>query len=260
MKSVALNGKEWRYRVEGSGSRTLLMLPGALGSGEFMAHYVSELLPGVNVIVPDYSTGMTVQEFLNAFEVMIQAEGADAPVVYGGSFGGLLAQCWARRHPDRTPGLILSGAAFPDPLRLPANRRMLRLLPLIPMPLVRSLMKIAARSIAKNIPKHTESWRTELLFLAGKIQREDLASRYSTAIDFDSHYSFSPADLQNSPIKILLLEGSKDRIAGKKVREGMRTLYPQATIKTFEGAGHSSLLTHPDEWKSAVSNQLLNVI
>ena len=92
--------------------------------------------------------------------------------------------------------------------------------------------------------------------LGGKIRKEDLESRYKTAIDFDSNYRFETGDLQYSPMKILLIEGSKDNIAGKSIRDGMRTLYPHASVITIEGGGHSTLLTHPKEWAAAVKTVL----
>jgi pimeloyl-ACP methyl ester carboxylesterase len=123
------------------------------------------------------------------------------------------------------------------------------------MPLVRFLTKIAAIKMTKTITKNKELWRTELQNLGSQIQREDLASRYNTAMDYDKNFHFKPDDLTTLPI--LLLEGSEDRVANKTERERMRTLYPHAEVAIVEGAGHSLLLTHPQQWQNAVAKFIL---
>lgn len=216
-----------------------------------MLQHIAELLPGMQLIVPEYSPANSIAEFLNAFDAILSAENVQKPIVYGGSFGGLLAQCWARKNPESIRCLILSGTTYPDPSRISTNRRMLKILPFLPMPGVRLLMKIAAIKITRKVPVNQNLWRKELQRLVSMIRREDLASRYHTAIDFDLNFQFLPEDLKG--MQILLLEGGQDRIASKKVRDGMRVLYPHAAVTNIQGAGHSLLLTHPTEWKRAIT-------
>jgi pimeloyl-ACP methyl ester carboxylesterase len=254
-KSITLQGKIWNYRIVGNGSQTMFVLGGALGAGDLFAQHISELLPDVHLIVPEYFPANSIAEFLDAFEAILKAENVQKPIVYGGSFGGLLAQCWARRNARNISLVILSGAAAPNRNRISTHRRMLRILPFLPMSLVRLLTKIAAIKMTRQLPMNKNQWRNELQNLASKIQRQDLASRYNTAMDFDQNFHFTPNDL--SETQILLLEGSEDRIVNQKVRSEMRALYPHAQITTVQGAGHSLLLTHPHEWKSAIDKFIL---
>ncbi len=205
-------------------------------------------------MAPEYLPANSIAQFLNAFDSILSAENVQKPIVYGGSFGGLLAQCWARKNPENIRCLILSGTAYPDPSRIATNRRMLKILPLLPMCSVRLLMKIAAIKITRKVPVNRNLWREELQRLASMIRREDLASRYHTAIDFDLNFQFIPEDLKG--MQTLLLEGDQARIASKKVRDGMRVLYPHAVVTSIQGAGHSLLLTHPTEWKHAITTFL----
>jgi 3-oxoadipate enol-lactonase len=256
LKQITVEARTWRFRILGKGNQTLVVLPGALGSGNLLAQHLAELLPDFHLMIPDYSPGNSVAEFLNVFEAILAAENVRRPIVYGGSFGGLLAQCWARRNPDSIRALILFGAAAPDTKRVSTHRRMLKLLPFLPMPALRLAMKLAAIKITKDITSNKNLWRKELQSLASTIQREDLASRYNTALDFDLNSHFKSDDLHG--MQILLLEGSEDRVANQKVRESMRGLYPHAEIVTIQGAGHSLLLTHPQQWQSAVIKFILN--
>jgi pimeloyl-ACP methyl ester carboxylesterase len=255
-KTITVQEKTWRYRIAGSGDQTVVVLPGALGSGDLFIQHIAELLPSTHLVTPEYLPANSVAEFLDAFDAILKAENLGNTIVYGGSFGGLLAQCWARKFPQSIRALILSGAVGPDPKRISKYRRMLKILPFLPMPVVRVLAKIATVKMTKTISKNKELWRTELQNLGSKIQRDDLASRYHTAMDYDQNFQFMPSDL--SAIPILLLEGSEDRVAKKKDRDKMRVLYPHAEVTTVEGAGHSLLLTHPQQWQNAVATFILN--
>jgi pimeloyl-ACP methyl ester carboxylesterase len=254
-KTISVREKTWHYRIAGTGEQAVVVLPGALGSGDLFTQHIAELLPAMRLITPEYFPANSVADFLDAFDAILQLENVLTVIVYGGSFGGLLAQCWVRRNPQRIRALILSGAVAPDANRITKYRRMLKLLPFLPMPLVRLLTKIAAMKMAKTITKNKELWQTELQNLACEIQREDLASRYNTAMDYDQNFNFMPDDLRSLPI--LLLEGSEDRVVKKKERDRMRVLYPHAEVTTVEGAGHSLLLTHPQQWQNAVAKFIL---
>lgn len=255
-KTVTVQEKTWRYRIAGKGDQTVFVLPGALGSGNLFTQHIAELLPEVHLVTPEYLPANSVDDFLDAFEAILKTENVRKPIVYGGSFGGLLAQCWVRRNPQSINALILSGAVAPDPNRISKYRRMLKILPFLPMTLVRLLTRLAAMKMTKSLPGNKELWRTELKTLGSMIQREDLASRYHTAMDYDQNFHFTPSDL--SAIPILLLEGSEDRVVKKNERDRMRALYPHADVITVEGAGHSLLLTHPQHWKNAVVKFILN--
>jgi pimeloyl-ACP methyl ester carboxylesterase len=254
-KTISIQDKTWHYRIAGSGEQTIFVLPGALGAGNLFTQHIAELLPSNHLVTPEYLPANSIAEFLDAFDAILKAENIRNMIVYGGSFGGLLAQCWVRRNPQSMSALILSGAVAPDAKRISKYRRMLKILPFLPMPLVRFLTKIAAMKMTKTISKNKELWRTELQNLASNIQREDLASRYNTAMDYDQNFHFMPNDLSAMPI--LLLEGSEDRVVKKNERDRMRALYPHAEVITVEGAGHSLLLTHPQQWKNAVAKFIL---
>jgi pimeloyl-ACP methyl ester carboxylesterase len=255
-KTISIQQNIWQYRVAGSGERTIVVLPGALGSGNLFTQHIAELLPHMRLVTPEYFPAKSVAEFLDAFDAILNAENLSNPIVYGGSFGGLLAQCWVRRNSQSVNALILSGAVAPDPTRISKYRRMLKILPFLPMALVRMLTRFAAIKMTRTLPRNKELWQKELLTLASQIRREDLASRYYTAMDYDRNFRFMPDDL--SAIPTLLLEGSEDKVAKKKDRDQMRAMYPHAEVTTVEGAGHSLLLTHPLEWKNAVGKFILN--
>ena len=255
-KTTYFMGIPWGYFVVGNGTQGLLVLSGSLGGGREIACLAARFAANRRIIVPEYSPVATMKNCLDGIHRMWQAEGLEKGAVYGGSFGGLLAQCWVRYYPSLVSHMALSGAACPDPSRASANRRLLRVLPVIPLGLIRRLLRLALRRMLAKSVKNRETWMQEYMGLVEKLSKEDLASRYQIAIDFDENFRFASSDLPDWPGKILILEGDVDRIAGKRVRNELRALYPQATVHTFQGAGHSAIFTHTEEWLSVMKEFL----
>jgi pimeloyl-ACP methyl ester carboxylesterase len=242
-----------KYYSAGNGLDGMLVLPGSLGSSQAMAHFFSQSFPEKKIIIPEYFIADTVEKYLDGIDDILRWGGVRTPVVYGASFGGLLAQCWVRRHPEQVTHLILSGAAFPDPSRVKKNRKVLRILPVLPESLIRFALRILLQLMLRTSTDQQKMWKSEYVHLISEMTMKDIASRYQVAIDFDQNYHFAASDLADWPGKILILEGSEDRIAGEKIREGLRNLYPGAQIHTFQDAGHSVMLTHPEAWAKVVS-------
>lgn len=242
-----------KYFSAGNGTDGMLVLPGSLGSCELMATLLAQAFPGRRILVPEYPRANTVEECLCSIDQILQKEEVRNLAVYGASFGGLIAQCWVRRRPDLVTHLILSGAGFPKPSRARANQRLVRILPMIPERLIQALLNISLHFMLRKASSQGKVWRKEYDKLISRVRRPDIESRYRIAIDFDQNYRFTDSDLHQWPGKTLILEGSADKVAGKKIREGLRKLYPQAKIHTFNQAGHSVMLTHTNEWLKIIS-------
>ena len=253
MKSVQSEGVEWRYHVAGNGSCTILLLAGSLGTNEGTASIVSEYLPFARIVMPEYSPVDTIAEFLDALDRIVKEERLDHIALYGGSFGGLIAQCWARRHPELVSHLILSGTGVPDRRRLRKHRNALLSLPAIPLPLIRMILRLLIRKLLRN--SADLRWFLEYQKLASQLTKGDLASRYKVARDLDANYVFRSDELPES-MKILILEGEKDSIAKQSVRDQLRSLYPHAQSHVFANAGHSAMMTNTAEWSQVVKDFL----
>ena len=121
---------------------------------------------------------------------------------------------------------------------------------------VRAGFRFALRKMLRDVVRDRDAWRADYLELIVVLQREDLASRYRVAIDFDENSHWTPHDLKRWPGKLLILEGSDDRVAGPKIRDSLRALYPQATVHVVAGAGHALLLSHTEQVQRFLKNWL----
>ncbi len=258
-KEITVDGRPWSYLTAGDGERGLLVLPGALAGAEVVLDRFVAAARGRRVVLLRYARVATVAEVLAAIEAVLTAEGLDRVAVYGGSFGGLVAQCLVRQAPARVSGLVLAGSAPPDPARAARNERWLGRLRRVPFGVLRGLLGLVVRLSLRRAgalrAPALAAFRRELVGFGWA----DLASLYRLAIDYDAHSRFAPGDLATWPGRVLVLEGERDRIARAASRAALLALYPRAEHHAFAGAGHGAFFTHPAEWQQAVGEFLATV-
>jgi pimeloyl-ACP methyl ester carboxylesterase len=236
-----------RYHSAGDGPLVLVVLPGSLSGSKGTASIISQILPRTRIVMPEYSPVQKVSEMLDALDAILEQEQISHFSLYGSSFGGLIAQSWARRHSTRISHLILAGAVTPNPKRAASHHRSLQMLKFVPLWMIHSALSV---SLFAMLPKKEEAlkWKTEYKKLIARLTKIDFASRYQIAIDLDQNYRYSPNDLPES-VQILILEGkSHDR--------QLRALYPQAATYMFSTSGHSMMITQTTEWVEVVSKFL----
>lgn len=235
------------YFSSGAGASALLAFAGSMGACDTLVKVLAEAAPGLRVVAPAYPPVSNIGQMLDQVESILAKERLTAEVVYGGSFGGMFAQSWMRRHPGEVKRLILSGCGAPDPERATKNKKWLRRLPYFPMSLMRLALRFALRKLVRDTSRDAQSWRRDYLELISSMGSRDLESRYRVSIDFDENCRFAPADTAGWAGKILVLEGGADRVATLKSRDSLRALYPQAQVHRIEEAGHSLLMSHTDQ-------------
>jgi len=105
----------------------------------------------------------------------------------------------------------------------------------------------------KRVPRDRELWLRFYSEAIDRLTRKRVQTLYRASIDFDRGYSDRSAALESWPGKMLLVEGSEDRVASKKSRDALKAAYPRAETVTLQGAGHGMSLERPEEWRDAVT-------
>jgi pimeloyl-ACP methyl ester carboxylesterase len=251
-KSLDVRGVDWHYISLGTGETGLLLLPGAAGGGEAYFRLAPKLADRYRLVMVSYPVVGGLDEMLEGLAAILDAEGIDRTALMGGSFGGTVAQAFLLRYPERTTRVILTGTVPASPARAISNRRWLRVLRLIPMPWMRSLLRLVLRKTMKNITRDRDFWERFYIDAVNSLTWEDLATRYRIGIDFDRDYAEKLGNLENWPGEILILEGSEDAMAKPESRKALKSAYPMASIHTFEGAGHGMSLERPEEYEAVV--------
>jgi len=257
LKSLAVHGTPWEYIAAGRGAEALLILPGLLGIGEMSFQHILVFENNYRVVAPSYPFNfMTIDPMLDGIAALLDAERIERAHVLGGSYGGMVAQRFVRRYPGRVDRLILSHTGGPKPERAAQNRRLITLLRLMPMGLLRVILRLATRKSLADAPEHIPFWEAYSNEMIARLSKADLMSRYQVAVDFDATSAFTPDDLKHWSGQILILEGDNDPIAEASAREALKTLHPQARTHTFHGSGHVASIAKLDEYVAVIRSFL----
>ena len=257
LKSFILDGVTWDYLLGGQGRETLLILPGLLGVAEMSFQHSAIFENTYRVIVAGYPFGVgTLDQLVGGLAALLDAEQIDRVHVLGGSFGGLVAQRFVRAYPERVRRLVLSHTGGPRPDRARANRRAVTLFGLLPMRVLRFMLRGATRRSLRDAPEHIAFWEAYSDEMITRLTKADLISRYRLAADFDATSTFTPDDLKDWSGRVLILEGDNDPIAEAAARASLRQLYPQAQVHVFHGSGHVASIAQLDEYTAIITRFL----
>lgn len=260
-KEIQVEGRRWCYVVGGQGERTLLLLPGGTLVPDTYFMLLEALEHDYRVIVPAYAAVPTMAELVTGAAAILDAEGVERVDVMGSSFGGYVAQCFVRAHPDRVDRMILAATAVRHFVSQAAPLYLLaQVMKLLPVSMVRFFMWRLWSKLVTTSPEQQAFWLGLLNeILTKQLSKANLVSVTEEIYDFAAHYHFRSGDLAAWPGKILLLQSDQDEAYSPAIRAETRAVYPQARVHTFHDAGHTAIMTATDEFISTIREFLAEV-
>jgi pimeloyl-ACP methyl ester carboxylesterase len=255
-QEISHDGVTWPYLTGGQGDRPLLLLSGALAIPDISWTSIANFAERRRVIVPAYPPVLTMDRLVDGIAAVLRHEGVDQADVMGGSYGGFVAQVFVRRQPQLTRSLVLSHTLPPEPETAARVRRFARVLRWMPMGLVRRMMRRAFQSL---MPEWSEETALALAIydelLGYALDKQDMIGIFERTVDY-SVRSFAPQDLVGWPGRVLLVFGEEDPATPPDVRQRLESLYPGCQVHLFVGAGHSTAVTHQDEYLAVIDGFL----
>lgn len=250
--TLLIDGVTWEYLTAGDPlGPPLLFLPGALSTADSAWRTVSALeKAGYRLVVPSYPS--EVDSMLGLADGVLEVltrEGFQNVSVVGGSYGGMLAQVFTHRHSDAVSKLVLSHTYPPVARRAKSVEPALRMFKLLPMPLVKSLLRRRMIGILPSNPA------PELLLIAAQVRetvdqrltRQATLSTYLRMMDFDRQ-AYTPGDLSGWHGKTLIMLAKDDPTTPEDLQNDLIALYPGATVHFFEGSGHATSILESAEY------------
>ncbi|HEU0185364.1 MAG TPA: alpha/beta hydrolase [Blastocatellia bacterium] len=261
-KHLVFDGVEWEYISCGRGERTMLLLPGGLTTGESAFQLITAFEKDYRVIAPSYPLSLTMTGLCDGVAHILEKERVNQAHVFGGSYGGLVAQYFVRKFPDKARNLILSHTF----LMIPKGEAQLRignkLLLVFPRSLFGPLLKLRFNKIflsTLRAAKHTEFefWRAYLNeALASDRMKEVPVHQNRALLEIARQPQFTAEDLKAWRGGILIIDSDDDPAITAKYRELLKNTYPQAQKHTFHGAGHVSAIVKREEFISIIRSFL----
>jgi pimeloyl-ACP methyl ester carboxylesterase len=243
-KSLTIKGVEWHYVTGGRGEQTVLLFHGAVGGAETMRGLANAFEDEYRTVTPTVADVSTLDEACDAVSAILDREHVGRAVVFGGSFGGLVAQAFFKRRRAQVQDLVLLSTGAPSPAVGARTAWTTRLMRLLPFPLMRGLMRLEisrhldAPVPAEHAPRIAEFRQRLEHYFSHTLTKKTLLSRVALSVDFNRNESYSPADAADWPGRVLIIESDDDPLIPPEERRRLRDTYPRALVCTFTGAGH----------------------
>jgi pimeloyl-ACP methyl ester carboxylesterase len=253
LKSALIEGTPWEYIACGQRQSPILWLVGGLRVADAAYRSIPLLENDFRIIAPTYPPLNTMAELTDGMADLLHLEGIEKAHVLSGSFGGMVAQVFARRHPECTNRVVLSTTSAPDSALADHYRQQAQMLTAAPPELVASVSKSNFLDMIAPPDAERAFWTAfvDELF-SERLSKDDQLSTIRCLLDFVENYTLSPADLADWVGRILIIESDNDATFDAAARDRLRMLYPAARIHTFAGAGHSPGTTRRDEFFALV--------
>lgn len=251
-EQIAISGETWSYLLGGNGFEHFLILPGGERIGDIAFSLMQQFEQEYRCLYPSYPPASTIGVLVDGLAALLDKLSVEQVIVFAASFGGDVGQCFVRKYPHRVSKLILLNTGIPDRRLGKATKRLKSLITVLPLDVVRFLMKALLAKGISTRPEEQLFCQAMLHELVANLTRADIVSSFEETIDYRLNYHFLPTDLKTWPGKMLLLQSDDDPATSPTTRLAIQQLYPQAQRGIFHLAGHTPFLSQPEAFYSLV--------
>ena len=267
LKTADVLDATWRYIDSGAGARTLLMIHGLAGEATGFYRMIESFQGEYRAIVPTFPALNTMDGVCRGCKGLLDEAGVGPVVLFGASWGGMVAQAFLHRYPERVEAVILADTSGPNPASARRNAQQSRVLGFVPWWLARRLFQVGIKRLLKVPGELTEEQETELRFQRSRLDvrladlsKELLFAQSRAAYDLLNDVSYTAEDFRAWPGKMLVLQSADD----PGLRRGedtyaLDTHYPGAKVITMHGAGHLGLVLRHDDYVREINSFLVGL-
>jgi pimeloyl-ACP methyl ester carboxylesterase len=262
---LQLGTDRWECISGGSGECAVVIVGGGGSTAESMFSINAALEPNCRVIslgIP--TTAVTPEAVISGILGILDSLGIGRAIFLGHSLGGIVAQSFAVRHPERVAGLVLSSTGFYLGARsvlLPAAAKLMALLP------EAWLLRLVGSQMSRLL-KPAQAADFWLRFYQAELRQPGSGARLKHQVAllalYSSFFRKNPIGpglswVKSVPVQIIAAED--DRGFTKREIAFLGSLYPKSRTLTLPAAtGHLSFLTRPREYVEAVERFVAGVM
>ncbi len=258
-RQITANGTAWRYYRLGTGPG-VLWLTGGLRRAALGFAFLERLAAHHTVIAPDYPPVRTIDEFMAAFDCILQAERTEHVVLAGQSYGTMLAQAYLADRPQAVDRLILSSGGPADYGRrwLPMEYLLIGLARVLPE---KRLKRFLAAELLKivTVPEAERSeWEAAITaVLQDELTRADVVSHFAVAADLIRKRLVTAAAYRGWTGPISVLSDLKDPTQSRTDFPRYERLFGRPVqVIDMAGMGHTAVLFDPERYAELVERSL----
>ena len=266
VKTVRLNGGDFAYRYYKNPNPkvnvTLLVLAGGTGLAEGMFAMAKTFMDKYSLISFNYPMAFQNNEATaDAIYELIKYLKAENVYLWGQSYGGLLAQIIAKRHPDAVKGLILtSTASFSNDIRYEGMRCLSEMIneekekkrqrqyKRFPMFLLPALMKLAFKKHMHNAPETYEAVKELMDQIKGSMTNAYFVHMDTLLGDLRNHFgTHHKEDFAYLKGRVLIIEPEDDKTFTEDIKDALVNIMTEPKVVRDMQGGHLAIMLSPDE-------------
>lgn len=241
---IEVQALTWTVLEMGSGDRTLVFLPGALGTVEIFSKQLLRFSPACRVVVLGYPGCADQTEMTASFYALLETLGIDRAHFIGSSLGAYWLQVFTHSRHDVMESLVL-GNTFVDAEPLQNN-------PLFQRPFLQKnsaqQVKDAWLAFLDKLPP-SELREMQLAHVGPYQSAEELRGRILTV----AHSHRVP--LSSAPARqVTLLTCDDDAITHGAMGEALVAAYPGVTHVRLPSGGHYPHVTNPHAYNTVIAH------
>lgn len=229
----------WEIIVRGTGPRTLVLIPGAMGTATIFNEVLDAFATNLRVIVASTPAEPDVHTIADQLAALLDEHHAPKVDLLGTSFGGFAAQFFAAKYPQRIGTLILSNT-MADPSFSP-RRRPLEELQAEPAD---EMIGKALKMIGGTPPSRT---RDTLLYQLGIEAPEVFKARQVGLAQ-----AGTAPELDLKQIHLVLLDTADDPVVAPPARDHLVARYAGSKRVTLEHGGHFPYVVNAEAFIATV--------
>jgi pimeloyl-ACP methyl ester carboxylesterase len=258
LKKLKIQNVEWQYLDTGSGKNTIVLMTGALGMPIIDWRHINYFSQQFRLLAPSYPPLPSMEALVDGIADLMVKAGVHSVQIWGGSYGGMVAQVFVRKYPQLTEKLILSHTLPPNPETGKSLTRMLKWMQILPGFLLRWLLN---RSLSRLMPENEEGMAlTYAIYneiMHTHMDKENIVALFKRTIDYSTRH-FTPDDLANWQGSVLLMLSKDDPSTPDETRQLLQTIYPDARVHLFQGTGHATSLLQENAYREVIESFIKN--
>ncbi|WP_333830124.1 alpha/beta fold hydrolase [Pararhodobacter sp.] len=247
---ITLNGRDWGLTDTGSGSQTLLLIPGTLGRGDIFWQQIEALAPRLRILAVSYPDAGGIANWCADMLTLLDEKGVTQAAVLGSSLGGYLAQTIAGAAPARVSHLFAANTLHSVQgleTRPPYSADLAN----APIETLRAGFTMAMQAWGESHPDQADLVEFLLAEVGGRITEGEMRARLAAL----KHGPELPA-ITLPGAALTSIESTDDPLIPPPMRDAVRARLPGVTGFRFLWGGHFPYVLRPQLYTNLIAARL----
>lgn len=270
-----LNGNEMKYRYykKEDAKATIVVLAGGSGLADGFFLFLRSLMDKYSLITIPYPLFCKDNhETADAIVALIRYLEAENVYFWGQSYGGLLAQIIAKKHPDIVRGLLLtSTASFSTDLKFEGMKCIVNMLneekeakrvkkyKKMPMGIAMAMFPMMFKKHLKGNKKAYKTIKELVSILKPEMSKGHFVHMTQLLGDLRNHFGlYKKEDYEYLKGKVLIIEPVDDKTFTDDIKEALCNMMSEPTVIHEVEGGHLAIMFNPDGYIKVIDEFITN--